>query len=402
MTRFPPMPKVAGQVAAFSGVLRANGLAAAPDQTIAFLRGVTLLGPGSIRDVYHAAVATFGPEPEQRALFDTLFRAHFYGNAAEVASATTEAQNDREAESAAFSPERGAQSSTGDAASLAELLKERTFADAGGGPARDWGRQLLRRLPRRRRFRVRPSVHGHVLHMRRSLRQLAPNDGDIARPQMAQRIARPRKVLILIDVSGSMKALTQDYLRFCHTVVQHAGDTEVFTFATRLSAITPALRKRRLSAALKAASRAVDDWDGGTRIGPCLTKFLSVPRYAGFAAGAVVLVISDGMERGDPSEFVKAVRRLAGLAWRLVWATPLAADPDFTPKTKAMLTILPALDALVDGSSIQSLSRVLLSLADPAALRTVQITRGVGEGRPLHSRASRGDACVCDGVSRTH
>jgi uncharacterized protein len=367
MTRSPPMPRVAGLVAAFGGVLRSHGLPSTPDQIIAFLRGVILLGPRGIRDVYHAAVASFGPEPEQRALFDRLFRAHFYGDAVEGLSATSEAQEDQHADSDALSPERGAQSSAGDAASLAELLKERRFADAEGGPLRDWGRQLSQRLPRRRSFRTRPSTHGHALHMRRSLSQLVRNDGDIAHPEMALRVERPRKILILIDVSGSMKTLTEDYLRFCYTVVQRAGDVEVFTFATRLSTITPALRRRKLSAALEAASRAVDDWDGGTRIGPCLTKFLSGPRYAGFAAGAIVLVISDGMERGDPSEFVKAVRRLSRLAWRLVWATPLAADPNFEPKTRAMLKILPALDALVDGSCTRSLSRVLLSLADPAA-----------------------------------
>jgi uncharacterized protein with von Willebrand factor type A (vWA) domain len=381
MTRRPPMPRVAGLVAAFGGVLRSHGLPATPDQTITFLRGVTLLGPHGIRDIYHAAVATFGPEPEQRAVFDALFRTHFYGDAAEGLSATSEAQEDQHAESDALSPKRGAQLSAGDAASLAELLKERRYAD--GGPLRDWGRQLLQRLPRRRSFRTRPSPHGHALHMRRSLRQLVRNDGDIARPEMALRVARPRKILILIDVSGSMKALTQDYLRFSHTVVQYVADIEVFTFATRLSAITPALKRRQLGVALEAASGAVDDWDGGTRIGPCLTKFLSVPRYAGFAAGSVVLVISDGMERGDPSEFVKAVRRLSRLAWRLVWATPLAADPDFEPKTRAMLQILPALDALVDGSNTQSLTRMLLSVADPAALRTAQVTSSVGGGRPL-------------------
>jgi uncharacterized protein len=379
-----PMPKVAGLVAAFGGVLRSHGLPATPDQTIAFLRAVILLGPHGIRDIYHAAVATFGPEPEQKAAFDKLFRTHFYGDAAEAVSATSEAQIDQYPESAALSRERGAQSSTGDAASLAELLRERRFTDADGGPLRDWGRQLSRRLPRRRSFRMRASTHGRTMHMRRCLRQLLRNDGDIARPEMALRVARPRKILILIDVSGSMKALTQDYLRFCHAVVQHVADVEVFTFATRLSAITPALKLRKLSAALAAASQAVDDWDGGTRIGPCLTRFLSVPRYAGFAAGAVVLVISDGMERGDPSDFVQAVRRLSRLAWRLVWATPLAADPNFEPKTRAMLRILPALDALVDGSCTEGLSRALLSLADPGALRTVaQVTTGVGESRPL-------------------
>jgi uncharacterized protein len=367
MTPSPPIPKVAGLVAAFGGLLRSNGLPATPDQTIAFLRAVTLLGPHGIRDIYHAAVATFGPAPEQKVAFDKLFRTHFYGDAAEGLSATSEAQIDQPPESAIRSPERRAQSSTGEVASLAELLRERTFADADSGPIHDWGRQLSQRLPRRRSFRMRPSTHGRTMHMRRSLRQLVRNDGDIVHPEMALRLERPRKILILIDVSGSMKALTQDYLRFCHTVVQHVADVAVFTFATRLSAITPALKRRKLGAALEAASRAVDDWDGGTRIGPCLARFLSVPRYAAFAAGAVVLVVSDGMERGDPSEFVKAVRRLSQLAWRLVWATPLAAGPNFEPKTRAMLKILAALDALVDGSCTKSLSRMLLSLADPVA-----------------------------------
>jgi uncharacterized protein with von Willebrand factor type A (vWA) domain len=367
MTRPAPMPKVAGLVAAFGGVLRSNGFPATPDQTIAFLRGVILLGPGGIRDVYHAAVATFGPEPEQRAVFDALFRSHFYGDAAEAVSATDVEEDQHPQSSSAFSPQRGESSPAGDAASVAERLKERRFAYADGGPLGDWGRQLLQRLPRRKSFRTHPSTRGNTLHMRRSLRQLVGNDGDIVRPEMALRAARPRKILILIDVSGSMKALTEDHLRFCHTVVQHGGDVEVFTFATRLSAITPALKRRKLSAALEAASHGVDDWDGGTRIGACLARFLSVPRYAGFAAGAVVLVISDGMERGDPSEFVKAVRRMSRLAWRLVWATPLAADPNFKPKTRAMLKILPELDALVDGSSAQSLSRMLLNIADLGA-----------------------------------
>jgi uncharacterized protein with von Willebrand factor type A (vWA) domain len=383
MTRPAPMPKVAGLVAAFGGVLRSNGFPATPDQTIAFLRGVILLGPGGIRDVYHAAVATFGPEPEQRPAFDALFRSHFHGDAVQVASASSDAQDDQHPESSsAFAPQRGERSPAGDAASLAERLKERRFAGADGGPLRDWGRQLLQRLPRRKSFRTHPSTRGNTMHMRRSLRQVLRNDGDIVRPEMALRVARPRKVLILIDVSGSMKALTEDYLRFCHTVVQHGGDVEVFTFATRLSAITPTLKRRQLSTALDAASRGVDDWDSGTRIGACLARFLSVPRYAGFAAGAVVLVISDGMERGDPSEFVKAVRRLSRLAWRLIWATPLAADPNFEPRTRAMLKILPELDALVDGSCVQSLSRVLLSLTNPAVLQTARFTSGVGKGRP--------------------
>ena len=144
-----------------------------------------------------------------------------------------------------------------------------------------------------------------------------------------------------------------------------ADSVEVFTFATRLSRITPAPKLRDPAAALEAASARVADWDGGTRIGPCLLGFLDVPRHACFARGASVLVISDGMERGDPADFIRAVWRLSRLAHRLTWATPLLSDPRYEPRTRAMRAILPALDDLVDGSSTVRLADTILGWSDP-------------------------------------
>jgi len=135
---------------------------------------------------------------------------------------------------------------------------------------------------------------------------------------------------------------------------------------TRLTRLTRALRVRNQSAALAGAAAIVSDWDGGTRLGATLAAFLASPRWLNLVRGAAVIVISDALERGDPQELVHAVDRLHRLAWRLSWATPLAADPLFRPETEALRAMLPALDDLVNGADVQALADFTLSLASPA------------------------------------
>ena len=132
---------------------------------------------------------------------------------------------------------------------------------------------------------------------------------------------------------------------------------------TRLTRITPALRLRDRAAALERAATLVDDWDGGTRLGPALQAFLSVPRFGAFARGAAVVLLSDGLERGGHAELESALKRISGRAYRLSMCTPLAADPRFRPQTAALRAILPHLDDLVDGSGIEPLTDFILSLA---------------------------------------
>ncbi len=149
-------------------------------------------------------------------------------------------------------------------------------------------------------------------------------------PRLRRRTAL-RPVLLLIDVSGSMKTRTDAHLRLAHRLAQVLPRIEIFTLGTRLTRITRALRLKQENQALAASGAMVADWDGGTRIGAALRAFLAVPRFAGFARGAWALVLSDGLERGEPEIMVEAVRRLARLAWRLDWLSPLAGDPDFRP-----------------------------------------------------------------------
>ena len=131
---------------------------------------------------------------------------------------------------------------------------------------------------------------------------------------------------------------------------------------SRLTRVTRAMRLKHREQALAATSAIVSDWDGGTRIGDALQAFLGVPRFAGYSRGAMVVILSDGLERGDPAAMREAVTRFSRLAWRLSWLTPLAADPNFKPQTEALKAILPFVDDLVDGSSITSVCQHVLSL----------------------------------------
>lgn len=371
------MHAASAYLAGFAGVLRRNGFLATTDQTIAFLTGVTALGPGGIGDIRQAALACFGPGPDRRSEFDALFRGYFHGDTVPLASADAEEEILADSSEPPAGHPEGERS--GDAASAAERLQQRSFAAGSEDAAlRRFAATVRDRLPRRKTFRSTLAHGGRTIDLRGSLRQLPWNDGDIPHPVMERRALKIRNVLVLVDVSGSMKGMTDRYLGLCHALMQAADGMEVFTFATRLSRITPALKLRDRDAALAAASTRVADWDGGTRIGPCLLELLTIPRYAGFARGAAVLVISDGMERGDVADFVKAVWRLSRLAFRLTWATPLASDSRYEPRTRAMRAILPALDDLIDGSSIARIASLLLDWnvpgPKPATLWTVQGT----------------------------
>ena len=151
---------------------------------------------------------------------------------------------------------------------------------------------------------------GDYFDTRRTLREAVRNDGDVMQLRRLKRRLRQRRILLLIDVSGSMKERTEAHLRIAHALAHAVERIEVFTFGTRLTRVTRAMRLRNREQALAATSAIVSDWDGGTRIGDALRAFLAVPRFAGYSRGAAVLILSDGLERGDPSAMREAVTRL--------------------------------------------------------------------------------------------
>jgi hypothetical protein len=170
---------------------------------------------------------------------------------------------------------------------------------------------------------------------------------------------KPRRLVLLLDVSGSMGPYADTMLRFAHAAVRVAPSaTEVFTMGTRLTRVTRQLRVRDPEAALDAAGRAVPDWSGGTRLGESVQAFLDRWGQRGTARQAVVLMVSDGWERGDAALLGEQMRRLARLAHRVVWVNPHKGKAGFAPLTGGMLAALPAVDELVAGHSFQALRSV--------------------------------------------
>lgn len=358
-------PRALAPFLAFPPALRAAGFPAAPEQTESVLAAVGLLGPRGMGDLRRAAHAIYGPGPERAELFDAVFDAVFLGRAFQAP-----AEGDPEELPAAFESggldlvsEPDEDEPSGGAATAVERLFRRSLGPGAGEAA--FARALPSALPRRRsrRFRV---ARANRPDPARAFRQMLRRDGEIHRlPSRARRL-RQRPVLLLVDVSGSMKPGTEGALRIAHALMRGAERAEVFTIGTRLTRVTQALRARDAAQALARASGLVADWDGGTRLGEALSVFLSVPRFASFARGALAIVLSDGLERGGPDALVAAMARLRGLARHVLWLNPLAGDPSFRPQTAAMRAVLPHLDRLADGSSPDAIAREILRFARAA------------------------------------
>lgn len=367
----PALPPAARPFVAFAALLRDNGFAVAPEQTVAFLSAITLLGPRNLEQVRRAAHATFGPAPDRRALFDALFDLHFQGGTGLLGDeeaapdADTTVQDDAGLQDIIIGD---MVNETGREATGAEALSVRRLAAMDDSETlRRFARDLPTSLPRRRGYRRRQARRGPAIDLARSLKSALRHDGEVLALKRRRRGERPRPVLLLIDVSGSMKQRTDGNLALAHALVQGAQRVEVFTFGTRLTRLTRALKLKNRGQALTAASGLVADWDGGTRIGDAFQAFLAAPRFAGYARGAAVVILSDGLERGDPAAMIGAVHRLAARAWRIDWLTPLAADPAYRPQTEALAAIYPLLGSLSDGGSTAAVCRRILSLAKERA-----------------------------------
>jgi uncharacterized protein with von Willebrand factor type A (vWA) domain len=352
----------------FTALVRRAGFAVAPEQTMAWLAAIDLLGPREMDDIRRAAFATLAPQPERFAEFDALFDAHFLGaTAAAVEMQPSEEEPLKAADDSSVGPEPIFEEGTresGAQATAAERLSARRF-EPGEEDAtlRRFARALPARLPRRRSYRWRAARGGSGTDARRMFRDAMRNAGEFIRLRRRRRGLRQRRLVLLIDVSGSMKERTRAHLSFAHALTRAADSVEVFTIGTRLTRITRALRLKNREQALAAAALIVADWDGGTRIGQALDAFLAIPRFSALARGAAVVVLSDGLERGDPTAMADAVARFSRLAWKTVWLTPLAADPGFEPRTAGLAAARPFLDELGDGGSIDSICAHVLDLA---------------------------------------
>jgi uncharacterized protein len=213
--------------------------------------------------------------------------------------------------------------------------------------------------PRRRTRRADHDRLGERIDLRRTLRASLHTGGDPMRLARRRRRVLPRRIVLLCDISGSMEPYARAYLHFLASAAGSGPHAEAFVFATRLTRVTRALASRSPEQAIQRAAAAAPDWSSGTRIGDALRAFNDRHGRRGMARGAVVMILSDGWERGDPALVAREMERLSRLAYRIVWVNPRAGAREFAPRAGGMAAALPYVDALVSGASLDALAEVV-------------------------------------------
>jgi uncharacterized protein with von Willebrand factor type A (vWA) domain len=364
----------------FCGALRAAGVAVTHDRAMTFLRAASVVGLAHEPNVYWAGRATLCAGPDDLSVYDALFAEWFRPLDLPVVQARRTSVVVRQAPlGQADDDVVAAHDETPDpvhaSASAAEVLRHRDIADLS---AAERARlvalfaTVVPRWPRRRTSRREPWHRGD-LDPRETLRRSLRTCGEPMELARRRRRTRARRVVLLLDVSGSMSPYADALLRLAHRFVHGGpanpagprstrslpvGPVEVFTLGTRVTQVTRLLRPADAERALAAAGEAVPDWSGGTRLGDTLKVFLDRWGQRGLARGAVVVVISDGWERGDAELLGEQMARLGRLAHRVVWMNPHRGRAGFQPVQHGMAAALPHVDDFIAGHSLAAFAHL--------------------------------------------
>jgi uncharacterized protein with von Willebrand factor type A (vWA) domain len=360
----------AGVLVGFARELRTAGLTVGTGDVLTYCAAMEPLDPSDLADLYWAGRTTLVSRQEDIGRYDEVFRRYFLDEATPQAGPLTlRASPAAQAEAGLVMPgtEPGPEQDEerpvlGWTASNVDALKHRSFAACTPAELAAL-RRIMNRIrltpPRRRTRRTRPAASGRAPDLRRTIRDSMRMHGDPAELFFRQRRTRLRPLILILDISGSMADYSRHLLQFAHSAQQAAARVEVFCFATRLTRITRALGPRLPDAALEQAAQAVVDWDGGTRIGQSLDTFVKRWGRGGLCRGGVVIICSDGLDRGDPELLAAAMERLSRLCYRIVWLNPHKGDdPAFRPSTVGMIVAAPYVDLLLSGHDLASLEQL--------------------------------------------
>jgi uncharacterized protein len=352
---------VVRHVVTFGRVLREAGLEVGPRRLEDALRGLDAVELARDDDVYWALRQTLVSRREDLDVFDRAFHAWFLR--APVAPPRRPVRPGQRAERRkGGAPGAGPEIDGGEVEaggwSDDELLRRRDFAAMSHDEfAR--ARRLIAAIaldrPRRRTRRLERDARGRTLDLRRLVRSSLATGGDPVERAFRSRADAPRRLVLILDVSGSMEAYSRALLLYLHAARGSGRGVETFVFGTRLTRVTNALATRDPDAALADAARQVVDWAGGTRIGASLKRYNDEWGRRGLTRGAVVVVLSDGCERGDATVVATEMRRLARQAFAVVWVNPLKGDPRYEPLAGGMRAAYPFVDRLVSGHDLASL-----------------------------------------------
>jgi uncharacterized protein len=344
----------------FARTLRHAGVAATPEQVQTMLTAADELGVTTPSGVYWAGRLTLCTEPDDLPTYDAAFSAYFQGTDRPRPQQTDTAQR-RVVVPFGVGDDAGTMDG-GEAhrvyASSVEVLRHRELIGLSAEERAELRRLLALLAPAaapRLSRRHRPARRGDV-DPARTVRRMLRHGGEPARLARRARRTKPRRLVLLIDVSGSMSPYADALVRFAHAAVRRRPSaTEVFTVGTRLTRITRPLRHRDPDAALVGCGKAIPDWSGGTRLGEALKAFLDRWGQRGVARRAIVVVFSDGWERGDPALLAGQMERLARLAHRVVWVNPHKGKAGYAPLAGGMAAALPHVDDFVTGHSFAAL-----------------------------------------------
>jgi uncharacterized protein with von Willebrand factor type A (vWA) domain len=358
---------------AFVTTLRTAGLDVPTDATVTYARALAAVDVSSREQVYWAGRATLIRRPEDGSLYDATFAAFFAGTlsqrvlSAPIPKLVTVVEADDE-EAAEMPQSANGQSPVVQVRfSQSEMLRHKDFAQCTHSELVE--AQRLMAMMRfggvtRKSSRRRPARRGDQPDLRGTVRRSLRTGGEPLERRWRARTERPRRVVLLCDVSGSMAPYARALLRFLHVAVVGRQRVEAFTLGTRLTRVTRALQERDPDAALAAAAGTVEDWSSGTRLGEALRTFNDRYGLPGLARGAVVVVLSDGWDLGDPDLLGAEMARLRRVAHRVVWANPLKASPGYQPLARGMAAALPHVDDFIDGHSVASLEALGQLVAD--------------------------------------
>ena len=353
------------RITRFGRALREAGMPVGTGALVAFANAAALV-PG--HDLYWAGRATLVSRQEEIEVYDRVFREHFAEMServprySSVSPPTLRALPDPGA-----GDERrvsGEEPETAVASAL-EVLRDKSFARCTPDELARLARLMARirlRTPTRRTRRRRPA-HAGGPDLRRTLRRALRTGGDPVDRAWRRRRLKRRRVLLLVDVSGSMSAYSRALLIFAHAALRADPGFEAFCFGTRLTRLTPAFASSDPDQALRRAAEAAPDFDGGTRIGAALHEFLERCGHPGLARGAVVVILSDGLDVGDPEYLGRQMARLRRLAHRVVWLNPLKENPEYAPLARGMKAALPSVDVFASGHDVVSLEGVAEAIA---------------------------------------
>lgn len=359
----------------FVAALRRAGIVVPVGSTVSFVRALGELGAVDHHAVYWAGRATLVVHPEDIGLYDQVFRAYWRSGPALVPRPPSEpehvtlalddgdepppeaAADDAEEQGPVLSVRYSAQ----------EVLRHRDFAECSEDELAEAHRLMARmgvvaaERPSRRR---RPAgARGARIDLGRTLRDALRSGGEATRLSTTSPGERPRRLVLLADISGSMEPYARSLVRFVHAAVVGRARVEAFTLGTQLTRVTRELSSRDPDAAVARATDAVDDWSGGTRLGDMLREFNDAWGVRGMARGAVVVILSDGWDRGDPDVLAEQMARLHRVAHRVVWVNPLKATPGYEPLARGMAAALPFVDRFIEGHSLAALEHLAEEIA---------------------------------------